>query len=172
MFYAVALHGWTCKWAMSRGSLMKSTSSPNVQENKVSSPKIQTQHIIKQCAHACMQSHFSRVRLLATPWTVAHQAPLSMGSSRQELLERVAMPSSRGSSRPRGQICICCVSCIGRWVLYHQNYLGSSEECVRQVISFLLLKLSLQSIRTGLRAGKKKYRVIYRVIFIIPSIQN
>ena len=27
---------------------------------------------------------FSRVRLLATPWTVAHQAPLSMGFTRQE----------------------------------------------------------------------------------------
>ena len=26
----------------------------------------------------------SRVRLLATPWTVVHQAPLSMGFSRQE----------------------------------------------------------------------------------------
>ena len=26
----------------------------------------------------------SRVRLFATPWTVAHQAPLSMGFSRQE----------------------------------------------------------------------------------------
>ena len=30
----------------------------------------------------CAQS-FSRVRLFATPWTVAHQAPLSMGFSRQ-----------------------------------------------------------------------------------------
>ena len=29
-------------------------------------------------------SHFSRVRLFATPWTAAHQAPLSMGFSRQE----------------------------------------------------------------------------------------
>ena len=29
-------------------------------------------------------SHFSRVWLFATPWTVAHQAPLSMGFSRQE----------------------------------------------------------------------------------------
>ena len=29
-------------------------------------------------------SHFSRVWLLATPWTVAHQAPPSMGFSRQE----------------------------------------------------------------------------------------
>ena len=28
----------------------------------------------------------SRVRLLATPWTAAHQAPLSMGFSRQEYL--------------------------------------------------------------------------------------
>ena len=29
-------------------------------------------------------SHFSHVRLSATPWTVAHQAPLSMGFSSQE----------------------------------------------------------------------------------------
>ena len=29
-------------------------------------------------------SHFSRVRLLATPWTAAYQAPLSMGFSRQK----------------------------------------------------------------------------------------
>ena len=31
-----------------------------------------------------MLNHFSCVRLLATPWTVAHQAPLSLGFSRQE----------------------------------------------------------------------------------------
>ena len=29
-------------------------------------------------------SHFSRVRLFATLWTVVHQAPLSLGFSRQE----------------------------------------------------------------------------------------
>ena len=29
-------------------------------------------------------SRFSRVRLLATPWTVVRQAPLSLGFSRQE----------------------------------------------------------------------------------------
>ena len=32
----------------------------------------------------CMLSWFSRVRLFAAPWTVARQAPLSMGFSRQE----------------------------------------------------------------------------------------
>ena len=32
----------------------------------------------------CVLSRFRRVRLFATPWTVAHQAPLSMGFYRQE----------------------------------------------------------------------------------------
>ena len=35
----------------------------------------------------------SRVRLLATPWTAAHQAPPSMGSSRQECWSGVPLPS-------------------------------------------------------------------------------
>ena len=35
----------------------------------------------------------SRVRLLATPWTAAHQAPPSMGFSRQEYWSGVSLPS-------------------------------------------------------------------------------
>ena len=42
----------------------------------------------------CMLSH---VRLVATPWTVAHQAPL-YGIHRARILEWVAIPFSRGSS--------------------------------------------------------------------------
>ena len=38
---------------------------------------------------------FSRVRLLATPWTVAHQAPPSMGFSRQEYWSGVPLFSPR-----------------------------------------------------------------------------
>ena len=34
----------------------------------------------------------SRVRLFATPWTVAHQAPLSMGFSRQEYWSGLPCP--------------------------------------------------------------------------------
>ena len=34
-----------------------------------------------------------RVRLLVTPWTVAYQAPLSMGFSRQEYWSGVPFPS-------------------------------------------------------------------------------
>ena len=36
---------------------------------------------------------FSRARPSATPWTTAHQAPLSMGFSRQEYWSGVPMPS-------------------------------------------------------------------------------
>ena len=35
----------------------------------------------------------SLVRLLATPWTAAYQAPLSMGFSRQEYWSGVPLPS-------------------------------------------------------------------------------
>ena len=38
-------------------------------------------------------SRFSRVRLFATPWTAAHQAPPSMGFSRQEYWSGVPSPS-------------------------------------------------------------------------------
>ena len=60
----------------------------------------------------CVFSRFACVRLFATPWTIAHQVPLSLGFSRQEYWEWVAMPSSRGSSRPRDQARISCASCI------------------------------------------------------------
>ena len=40
-----------------------------------------------------MLSCFSRVQLLATPWIVAHQAPLSMGFSRQQYWSRLPCPS-------------------------------------------------------------------------------
>ena len=45
----------------------------------------------------------SHVQLFATPWILAHQAPLSMGILQARILEWLAMPSSRGSSQPRDQ---------------------------------------------------------------------
>ena len=40
-----------------------------------------------------MPGCFSRVRLFVTPWTVAHQAPLSTGFSRQEYWSGLPFPS-------------------------------------------------------------------------------
>ena len=49
----------------------------------------------------CKWELLSCVWLFVTPWTVAHQTPLSMGILQARILEWVAKPSSRGSSRPR-----------------------------------------------------------------------
>ena len=68
--------------------------------------------------YACMLSHFSRVQFFVILWTIASQAPLSMGFSRQEN-EWVAMPSSKRSSQPRDRTSISYISCIGRQVLDH-----------------------------------------------------
>ena len=43
----------------------------------------------------CMLSCFSRVRLCATLWTAAHQAPLSTGFSRQEYWSGLPFPSPK-----------------------------------------------------------------------------
>ena len=56
----------------------------------------------------CCAQSLSHVKLFATPWTVACQAPLSMGILQARMLERVAMPSSRGSSQPRDQTQVSC----------------------------------------------------------------
>ena len=42
--------------------------------------------------HVCTLSHFSHVRLFATLWTIAFQAPLSMGFSRQEYYTGLPCP--------------------------------------------------------------------------------
>ena len=48
---------------------------------------------ISSPVHACTLSCFSRVWLCATPWTAAHQAPLSIGFSRQEYRSGWPFPS-------------------------------------------------------------------------------
>ena len=46
-------------------------------------------------------SHLVISTSFVTPWTVARQAPLSMGILQARILEWIAMPSSRGSFQPR-----------------------------------------------------------------------
>ena len=51
----------------------------------------------------CCVQLLSRVRLFATPWTVAHQAPLPMGILQARTLEWVDMPS---------HVCVCVCVCV------------------------------------------------------------
>ena len=70
------------------------------------------------CVCVCALSHFSHVWLCdskdcSLPHSSVH------GILQTRILEWVAVPSSRGSSRPGVGTCVSFVSCIGRWVLYH-----------------------------------------------------
>ena len=62
----------------------------------------------------------SGVWVFVTPWTAAHQAPLSMGFwIFPRILEWVAISFSRGSSWPRDWTYIPWGSCTGRQIHYH-----------------------------------------------------
>ena len=70
---------------------------------------------------------FSRVRLLATPWTAAYQALPSMGFSRQEYWSGWPLPSS------------CCLPSNGQifcWDLYLKNELVSIQVATLQSTGF------------------------------------
>ena len=60
---------------------------------------------------------WSRVGLFATPWTIAYQAPPSMGFSRQEYWSGLPFPFSRGSSHPRDWTRVSCIAdrCFTVW---------------------------------------------------------
>ena len=64
----------------------------------------------------------------ATPWTVARRAPLSMGFPRQGYRSGWPLPSPGESSHPGDQTHVFCVSCLGRWILYHCATWEAPEE--------------------------------------------
>ena len=61
-------------------------------EAKSKGEKERYTHLNAECCATCVLSHFSHVRLFATPGTVAHQATLSMGFSRQECWSGLPCP--------------------------------------------------------------------------------
>src|SRR5574337_1093576 len=82
-------------------------------------------------------SRFSRVRLFATPWTAAYQAPLSMGFSRREYWSGVPLPS------PSPRICALYVvrtqHCVIHNHRFHFKILFDSWKTTLPKITFLIL---------------------------------
>ena len=75
------------------------------------------------CARVCVcvcQS-LSHVWLFVIPWIVIPSGFSVHGTSQARTLawEWVVICHSRGSSQPRDWTHVSCVSCIGRWILYH-----------------------------------------------------
>ena len=60
-----------------------------MKNNRIENKNIRIE--IDMCTLCC--AVLSRVQLSATPWTVAHQAPLSMGFPRQEYWSGLPFPS-------------------------------------------------------------------------------
>ena len=71
------------------------------------------------CGLVCMLSYCSHVQLFGTLGTGAHQAPLSVGFSRQEYWSECHAPSSRGFSQPRDRTDISYTAFIERQILYY-----------------------------------------------------
>ena len=87
-----------------------------------SSPPSSLSHLTSQDTHkghACVLSCFRHVRLCATPWTVAHQAPLSMGFSRQEYWSRLLCLPPEDLPDPRSSPMSLMSACSIRQILYH-----------------------------------------------------
>ena len=68
----------------------------------------------------------SHVQLFATPWTVAHQAPPSMGFSRQEYWSGLPFPSP-GNLLDTGVVNLGLLHCW--WILYHLSHQGNLTLC-------------------------------------------
>ena len=79
-------------------------------------------NFLKHLFSWCVCWFLSRVWLFATPWTVAHQAPLSVEFSRQEYWSGLPFPSSRWSSQPRDGTQLSCIA--GRlFTIWHPVFL-------------------------------------------------
>ena len=91
-----------------------------------------------------IQSSYSYVWLFATLWTIAHQAPRSMGILQEGILDWALVPSSRGSSQPRNQTHISGVLLHCRQVLYPLSSPGSQKLTVSETFPVFLLILSFQ----------------------------
>jgi len=77
------------------------------------------ENLYKLCVYVLSRSVMSDS--LRPPWTVAHQAPMSMGFSRQEHWSGKPLPSPGEQEKLNPGLLYC------RWILYHQSHLGSSK---------------------------------------------
>ena len=101
-------------------------------------------------------SIINHVQLFTTPWTVAYQAPQSMGFSRQnywsekkKVLEWVTISFSRGSSQRTDRICVSYIAdrCFTVWATWEALEVvtdfilgGLQNHCNYEIKGLLLLE--------------------------------
>ena len=106
--------------------------------------------------------HFSRVQLLATPWTAAHQAPLSTGFSMQEYWSGLPFPSL-GTSIPGCKPLVALYWAASHWKEKDiQIILFPIERLLYLLISDI--NYSLRSISKLLNSILNGWRILSHVI--------
>ena len=94
----------------------------------------------------CVFSRFSRVRLFATPWTVAHQAPLSLGFSRPEYWS--GLPCPPPGDRPHPGIKLTSLLRLLHWqvgslIYHHQGSFSLASFNILSLFFVILITVSL-----------------------------
>ena len=101
--------------------------SPNVLQRFYNFLKSYASVFLGLLCFECVLSHFSPVWLFVTPWTVAHQAPLSMGFSRQEYWSGLQFSSPGDLPDPGIKPTSLYISCVGTstaWINSNSVTLG------------------------------------------------
>ena len=109
----------SCAWLSPPPAVFRPQRSVACSHFPSTRPPLATPHVLSKKKRKKGKS-LSRVRLFETPWTVAHQAPPSMGFSRQEYWSGLPFPSPGDLPAPgsdpglphRGQT-LCCLSHSG-----------------------------------------------------------
>ena len=86
----------TCEWIKGPPAGRKVISSSQelpLMQLRVLQGNTNNKQLLSKLLSNLLFSRFSHVQLIATPWTVAHQAPLSMGFSGQEYWSGFPFPS-------------------------------------------------------------------------------
>ena len=87
----------------------------------------------------------SRVQLFATPWTVAHQAPPSMGFSRQEYWCGLPFPSLGDLPWPKDQTQVSCIAgkCFNLWATREAQIMKRGESKMPPSLIWKVAKMTL-----------------------------
>ena len=130
---------------------------------------------------ACRLSRFNRVWLFATLWTVAHQAPLSMGFSRQEYSSGVSCPSPGDLPDPGLQpTSVMAPALASKFFTTSTTWEAHSVHKARRVMSLALLKLNINcifyfctylifSIAKSLFYKRKRANNLYTHLLFLPK---
>ena len=98
-----------------------------------------------------------RVRLLATQWTAAHQAPPSMGFSRQEYRSGVPLPSpAHSKTRPSKIRVHCALKECSHWSRYCSQVMREARNQSRrrgQLTDIQWLNEPIDKVTVGMRTG-------------------